>query len=195
MLSQAPRRETEIKLAVPDAGRVRRRLAELGFRVIRRRTLQSDLVLDTADGALRRRGLLLRLRRDGARTHLTYKGPPLAGRHKSREEIEVELDAPTAAAFQRILSRLGYRAAFRYEKYRTAFAASRGGGVVALDETPIGVFLEIEGRPAWIDRTARRLGYRPSDYITATYAELYWDFCRRAGKKPGHMVFPRAAGS
>jgi hypothetical protein len=34
-----------------------------------------------------------------------------------------------------------------------------------LDETPAGVFLELEGPSRWIDRTARRLGFAESDYL------------------------------
>lgn len=184
------RREVEIKLAAPGAVWARRLLRRHGFRPLERRALQSDVILDTASRRLRRAGSLLRLRRSGSRTWLTYKGPAAPGRHKSREELELELAGAEAATLERVLTRLGFRPWFRYQKYRTPFAARGSRGVVALDETPIGVFLELEGPPNWIDRTARRLGFGKPDYITETYADLYRAHCRERGRKVRDMVFP-----
>lgn len=187
------RREIEIKLAVPSAAAARRLLARHGFRLEHRRTLQSDTVLDDARGRLRRSGALLRLRRAGKCAWLTYKGRALPGRFKDREELEQALTPDAAAFLAAVLKRLGFDPVFRYEKYRTEYRPSRGAGLVALDETPIGVFLELEGPAAWIDRTARKLGFSEADYIRATYADLYLAHCRRLGRKPGDMLFRGAA--
>ncbi|MGD0365805.1 MAG: hypothetical protein ABSC93_33395, partial [Bryobacteraceae bacterium] len=62
-------------------------------------------------------------------------------------------------------------------------------GVATLDETPVGVYLELEGTPGWIDRNARRLGFAESDYSTASYYGLYVDYCRVHGLQPTHMTF------
>jgi len=185
-------REVEIKLAVRSAAWARRQLASKGFRSLHKRTLQRDVVLDSPTGTLRRAGALLRLRRAGGAAWITYKGPAAPGRHKNREELELRLSARAAAQLEQILGRLGFRAVFRYEKYRTEFGQAGRSGVVALDETPIGVFLELEGTPRWIDRTARKLGFTESHYITATYAELYLEDCRRRGHKPADMLFATA---
>lgn len=182
-------REVEIKIAMPGALQARRLLRRHGFRLLRPRVLQDDAVLDDARRSLRRAGCLLRLRRSGAGASLTYKGPAQPGRHKNREEIEIPLPAGAAAAAARILERLGFRTVFRYQKCRSEYVRDGEPGVAALDETPIGVFLELEGPPDWIDRTARLLGFTPRDYITATYAELYVHHCRRHGRKPADMVF------
>jgi len=187
------RREVEIKLPVPSAASARRLLARHGFRLAHRRTLQSDTVWDDPSGRLRRSGVLLRLRQAGRRAWLTYKGPALPGRHKDREELEQPLASQATALLTAVLERLGFRPVFRYQKYRTEYRPQRGAGLVALDETPIGVFLELEGDPDWIDRTARRLGFSPADYITATYADLYLGHCRRLGRRPGDMVFAGTA--
>ena len=64
-----------------------------------------------------------------------------------REEIETE--AASARRLLAILAALGYAPVFRYEKYREEFA--RRGVVIAIDETPIGTFVEIEGEEAAID--------------------------------------------
>ena len=65
------------------------------------------------------------------------------------------------------------------------------GSVVMLDQTPIGDFLELEGAPRWIDRTARTLGFSSADYITASYGRLYLDYCVENGVEPGNMVFTK----
>jgi adenylate cyclase class 2 len=117
---------------------------------------------------------------------LTYKGRPAVGRHKSREELELEVSAaPPMAA---ILDRLGFRPVFRYEKYRTEYRRPGSAGVATVDETPVGVFLELEGPPRWIDRTARALGFSERDYITASYGRLYLEWCERNGVAPGNML-------
>jgi adenylate cyclase class 2 len=165
------KREIEIKLRLTDAAEGRRRLRQAGFRVARRRVLEQNVIFDTPELTLRRRGLVLRLRTSGARSLVTFKGPSERGKHKIRTEIEFELDGP--AAFGQILEALGYRPSFRYEKYRAEYVDETGAGRAMLDETPVGTFLELEGPARWIDRTARRLGFGEADYITATYAELH----------------------
>jgi adenylate cyclase, class 2 len=182
-------REIEIKLGIADAGEGRRKLRAAGFRVARRRVFEANIVYDTPSSVLREQGKLLRLRTAGKVHTLTFKGPPSLGKHKSRVELEVSVsDAATAA---RVIEALGYEAKFRYEKYRTEFAKPGEAGIAVIDETPIGCFLELEGPPRWIDRTARALGFRESDYNTKSYGTLYLDYCRERGIRPAHMVFRR----
>lgn len=191
---QAPSyRETEIKLAVPSLAAVRRKLGELGFRIVRRRVLEVNTVFDTQQADLRARGALLRLRMAGPRSIVTFKGPPLISKHRSRDEFEVAVDRPDVTG--RILAGLGFCPAFRYEKYRTELGQPHSSGLVMIDETPIGNFIELEGLPAWIDRTAHALGYKESDYVTASYGALYMEYCQRNGIEPSNMLFPaRTAG-
>jgi adenylate cyclase, class 2 len=178
--------ETEIKLAVPSAPVARRLLAQAQFHISKRRAFESNIVLDTPERWLQNSGSLLRIRQASQHVTVTYKGPARPSKHKSREELEVE--AGDAATLQRIFARLGFRPAFRYEKYRSEYRG-QGSGIVTLDETPIGVYLELEGPPRWIDRTAQRLGFAESDYITASYGRLYLEWCQNHHRKPGHMVF------
>ncbi len=170
--------EIEIKLRLASATEGRRLLREAGFRVEKRRVLERNVLFDTPGQALRRRGVVLRLRTAGARSLVTFKGPSEPGKHKIRQEIEFELARGGGPGLVQVLEALGYRPAFRYEKYRTEYVLPTGAGVAhsgvaMLDETPVGVFLELEGPPRWIDRTARRLGFREADYITASYAALH----------------------
>ena len=179
--------ETEIKLAVPDARTARKLLRSAGFRLARRRVFESNVVFDTPRLTLRRASTLLRLRRAGRLSTVTYKGKPAVGKHKSREELELSVTDPSTIGA--IFERLGYRPVFRYEKYRTEYRPARGAGIATVDETPVGTYVELEGSPAWIDRLAARMGFREQDYITASYARLYLDWCRTQRVKPGNMVF------
>jgi adenylate cyclase, class 2 len=189
MSATAKYHETEIKLEFAAGAEAARALFEQhGYFERGPRTLESDQLFDR-HGELKSSDRLLRLRRSGARSIITYKGPGLRERHKSREEIE--FDASDAEACALVLARLGYQSAFRYEKYRTTFAAGGEPGVLTIDETPIGVYLELEGTPEWIDRTAARLGYSPEAYLTASYASLYRQYLRDHPGAPENMTFPR----
>lgn len=179
--------ETEVKLPLKDAETGRRLLERTGFRVSRQRAHESNLILDTADGAIRRDRRLLRVREAAGETTLTYKGPPRPGRHKTREEIETLVS--DAAGLRAILDRLGYSPVWRYEKFRTEFTRADDPGHVCLDETPIGIFLELEGVADWIDHTARELGFSENDYILRSYGTLYLEACAQRGIDPGDMLF------
>ncbi|MCU0245803.1 MAG: class IV adenylate cyclase [Bryobacter sp.] len=183
-------KETEVKLAVSGVAVARRLLRGAGFTVARKRHFERNLVFDTPELLLRSRGQLLRVREAGGDSILTYKGPPLPGRHKVREEIETHVES--ASALIVLLERLGYQPQFVYEKYRTEFRLGDAPGVAVLDETPIGTYLELEGAPRWIDRTALVLGFRPKDYVLASYGALYFAHCAQQGIAPANMVFERS---
>jgi len=182
--------EIEIKLRLPGKlAPIRRRLRDAGFQVAERRALESNVLFDSPERSLSKQGKLIRVRRVGSHNVLTFKGPPQPGRHKKRQEINI--DFPDAEGLQIVLNQIGYQPAFRYEKFRTEYSIPPGTGLVMLDETPIGNFLEIEGSPRWIDRTASLLGFSSADYITASYVSLYVTYCREHGITPGNMVFSK----
>jgi len=185
--------ETEIKLRWAGSGAdAHAHIERQGYHVIEPRTLESDQLFDRRTGELRQGDEILRLRRAGPRqggggATVTYKGPAIRERYKSREEIEFQVS--DAGAFTHMLERLGYLPGFRHEKYRTKFATAGEPGIITLDETPIGVFLELEGAKSWIDRTAGLLGLALSAYSTASYAALYRDFRQGNEDAPSDMIF------
>lgn len=180
--------ETEIKLAVSDLAATRRLLRRSGFRVAIARHFEINLLFDHTLHKLRDNGLTLRLRKSGRRWVLTYKGPTTTGRHKSRTEIET--DIPNGEVFVSILQNLGFQQSFRYEKFRTVFQAEGKRGLIMLDETPIGAYLELEGTASWIDRTAAALGFPEADYITSSYTALFRRYSgRKSTSKQSGMVF------
>jgi adenylate cyclase class 2 len=179
--------ETEIKLPVPGVREAKNLLYRAGFRVHKRRTFEDNLVLDSPHRNLRKRAELLRIREAGGKTVVTYKGRPLRSRHKSREELEFE--ASSTGAVNAVFERLGFGQVFRYQKYRTEYKQPGNSGIATLDETPVGIYLELEGSPRWIDRTAAKLGFTERDYITESYARLYFDWAKRHRRRPADMVF------
>ena len=78
---------------------------------------------------------------------------------KLREEIELTVE--NGSALLCVLERVGFHVAFRYEKYREEF--NWKDVIIALDETPIGTFVELEGTENSIHMAADRLGRSPSD--------------------------------
>ena len=180
--------EIEIKLRLNgNLNEIRRALRDQGFRVSKSRVFESNVLLDTPNRALRSHGKLIRVRRVGAHHLLTYKGPSEQGKYKKRHEIEIPL--PDSFGLEQILNEIGYHPIFRYEKFRTEYTKRPATGKVLLDETPIGNYLEIEGSPRWIDRTARLLGFSADDYITRSYGYLYLAYCRERRTEPAHMLF------
>jgi len=174
--------EVEVKLRISDPGAARGALRRLGARLARERHFEDNVLFDDAQGSLRARGTVLRLRRTPRGGFLTYKGPRgVRDGVKSREERETAVECPDEV--DAILRNLGYRPVFRYQKYRESW--THQGQEIEVDETPIGAFLEIEGDPEGIHVVAAELGFSPSDYVAESYVGLFF-----AGGGQGDMVFP-----
>jgi adenylate cyclase class 2 len=203
-------KEREIKLRIANLPALRRALVKLGAQVVKPRVHERNVIFDTPEFRLAKREQLLRIRtevpagqsRKGRSNSLvTFKRPILVAgpskkseRHKVREEIELEVSDGKALA--RIFEGLGMRGWFHYEKFRTTFRlpGSRRwakGLLLELDETPIGVFLELEGPAGAIDRAAQALGFEKRDYILANYMTLYREYCQSRGEEPRDMLFTK----
>ena len=178
-------REIEVKFRVTSFADLERNLRGLGFREVTPRTHEMNTLHDLPGESLRGRGELLRVRRYGDKWTFTHKSKAAAGTHKSR--VETETAVADGEKLARILGVLGFVPVFRYEKFRTEF--SDGTGHVLLDETPIGNLAEIEGPHDWIDQTADKLGVARADYITDSYASLFFEWKRRTGSPAKEMTF------
>jgi len=184
--------ETEVKVRFPGSADDAFKLIEqLGYTVRIPRTLEVDQLFDRADASLRASDQVLRLRLEsnakGTRWILTYKGPAERERYKSREEVETSVT--DGDNLMLVLNRLGYTPTFRYEKYRTTFGTAEQPGIITVDETPLGLFLELEGPKHWIDSTATHLGFSASDYVITSYAGLWQEYLRGRSNGPKDMTF------
>ena len=203
-ITQTPT-EIEVKLRITSLPEILRRLESIGAES-HGRVLERNTLFDTPDSDFRKTGRLLRVRIETpapanglaagrAKSVLTFKSPPHAGAKSNlakashyKERAESELPIRNPAGFVRNLRSLGLRPDFRYEKFRASFRLP--GLHLDLDETSVGVILELEGQHTAIDRAAKALGFSPSDYIRATYWDLYAADCRRRGITPQNMLLP-----
>ena len=151
--------EIELKFAVADIERFRARVQSLEVTLLTPRTFEANTLYDTPERDLRVRRQVLRLRDYAGRSVVTHKRvatDDVDSRYKIRIETESVIEDPAALA--EIFAQLGYKPVFRYEKFRTEWEA--GAGHIFLDETPIGVYAELEGPPAWIESMREQLGIK-----------------------------------
>jgi len=188
--------ETEIKFRVDDVAGLTRRLQGVGFRLETPRSFEENVLYDTPDRRMRARTEILRIRSYASRWTLTLKrmprsqdgpGNPVGGdaRHKHRVETETELSDGNALA--EVFASVGFVPVFRYEKWRTEWSDDVGHCVI--DETPLGVFAELEGTPDWIDRIAHALDVAPQDQMTLSYGRLFEIWKEQTGSQAQDLTF------
>ena len=181
-----PPEEVEVKLPCPDLDAARSRLQEREASLVAPRHDEVNDLYDDGQRRLSARGTVLRLRRAGGRAILTYKGQARFSEGvKTREERETEVSDP--GELEAILAGLGLIRTFRYEKRREEWRLE--GCTVALDETPIGRFVEVEGEPTAIRRVVVALGLDFAEAIPYSYARLYRDQRSKDPSLPEDMVF------
>lgn len=182
--------ETETKFRVADRGALEVRLAALGA-VPGPVDAETNVLYDHLDGTLQKSGCALRVRTIGEGGLLTFKGPArVEGGVKSRRELETGVDAPGRLA--EMLLELGLFPRFRYEKRRTTWRFSDAARpLVVIDETPIGLFAEVEGEDAAVRALCGELGVAERDWIAESYVTLYFRARAADPSLPADMVFPR----
>ena len=176
-------REVKLRFASPDEARSA--ILTAGGTPLRSRRLQEDALLDTEDESLRQRRCVLRIRTEAGKSLLTFKGPVLPGSMKVRDEHETVIS--DGEVLQHVLEELGLHVWFRYEKYREEYAAE--DVTIAVDETPVGTFVEIEGGEDGILRMTLALGRTPSDFVLDSYRGLFVRHREEFGLTGQNMVF------
>jgi adenylate cyclase class 2 len=177
--------EREIKLRFASVEEARASVLHAGTTPLRGRRFQEDCLLDTSDERLKRDQCVLRIRTEGSRSLLTFKGPVQPGLMKVREELETVV--ADGELLRLLLERLGLHVWFRYQKYREEFGHE--DVTVAVDETPLGVFVEVEGSEDGITAMAAALGKGPADYIAESYRGLFLRLRDSCGLAGPDMVF------
>lgn len=178
--------ETEIKFRIEDAEDFCLQLKALNAGILAERHFEDNYLLDFSDGRLQSAQCLLRVRFAKGEGLLTFKGPAgTEGIFKTREELETKIGNNTALL--QILERIGMSVSFRYQKFRREYETDQIH--VAVDETPIGNFVEFEGAGDRILALARRMGIAESRFLRLTYYSLYIEHCREKETIPSFMVF------
>lgn len=161
--------EREVKLRFDTPEEARDAILAAGATPLRCRRLQEDCLLDTDDEMLRRSRCVLRIRTESGKSLMTFKGPVQPSRMKVREEHETVVS--DGQVLLRVFEALGLHVWFRYEKYREEYAAE--DVTIAVDETPIGTFVEIEGGEQGILTMTESIGRSPADFILDSYRGLF----------------------
>jgi adenylate cyclase class 2 len=188
MSNAAMKTEIEVKLRIEDPAAIEARLLTIGASQVQPREFEDNQLYDYPDFALKTRGAMLRLRTKERGGILTYKeSPRVEGGAKVRDELEVTVSDGEATAT--LITKIGLRPLFRYQKYRAVYLHS--DLLITIDETPIGNFMELEGEKILIDQMAERLGYKASDYIVKSYLDLYQDHMRARSQPLKDMLFGR----
>ena len=190
MAATAEPRETEVKFRLRDRDAFEDRLTAMGA-VPGLEELEENVLWDDPVFSLRAQGSVLRLRTSGGRAVVTLKGKAsMAGGVKSR--MELETGVTSAAVTGEILRQLGFQPVFRYEKRRTTWRfGDPARPEVVVDETPLGLFAEIEGEEGAILVLSRELGISAADFLADSYVALWHQARAEDPALPPDMVFAR----
>lgn len=184
--------EIEVKIAVEALEPFEKKAEALGYEVVHPFHFEANTLFDFPGRPLSVQGCLLRVRETPEGSLLTFKGR-LVHHDRFKVRPEKETRCQDGAALREILSGIGLRPFFRYEKYRKEMRAP-GGGLLCLDLLPFGSFLELEGPEEAIEAMAAELGLLAAAFIRRSYADLYGEYCRERGLPFGDIVFPEGHG-
>jgi predicted adenylyl cyclase CyaB len=161
--------EIEVKIRIEHLADVKEKILSQGAILAKERHSHDDTFYDWPSLELRRKHHALRVRKINKKTFLTFKGPEQKSRKfKIREEYETEVK--NERHLRKILKSLGLQPVFQYSKFRTVFRKKRL--TICLDETPVGDFLELEGRQSEIVKFAHALNFSKEDFIKLDYVQL-----------------------
>jgi adenylate cyclase class 2 len=178
--------EQEMKIPVADLTPVCDHVKRQGGRLLTPLTLEDNWVLDDEQGTFRKSGRLLRVRQAGHKGWLTLKEP--GSFHEGvKSRVEIETPVESAERVLVILAGLGFRPVRRYQKRREIWALDQI--VVALDETPLGSFVEVEGPSERLAAVATDLGLNPHTAVRGTYLDLWTAHRALHPTAPADMVF------
>jgi adenylate cyclase class 2 len=177
--------EREVKLRFDSPEQARNAILAAGATPLRCRRFQEDCLLDTDDEMLRRRRCVLRIRTESGKSLMTYKGPVQPSELRLRPEHETIIG--DGEVMLRVFEELGLHVWFRYEKYREEYAAE--DVTIAIDETPIGTYVEIEGAERGILTWTEAIGRSPADFVLDSYRGLFIKHRDEFGFPGTDMVF------
>jgi len=165
--------EIEVKILEVDRPQVEQTILELGGQ----KSFDDEMIawfLDTPDGSIRAKGDVLRLRKEGKDTVLTYKRHVSRGEAKIMEELETSVG--DADSMLNIYRTLGYEVVKITHKHRTQYDLGKVHVVFDNykgDLAPIPEFIEIEAPDMEaIEETVQALGFHMKDCNNWSTREL-----------------------
>lgn len=183
--------EIEVKFILSDYAALMRKIDALGLPCTQERVFELNLRFDQPDQRLFAAHQVLRLRKDH-QAHLTFKGPGVLEEgvllRKEIETIVADYDAT-----KRLLETIGYEVIMIYEKYRANYLTD--GVVLSVDETPFGLFIELEGEsPEQVRLAADKLGMDWAQRINQSYFALLNVFNQNTGNNFRDLSFENFRG-
>ncbi len=160
--------EIEIKFFCPNPESVKNIIIETGG-ASEGRVFEANTLYDRNE-ELSHRLSVLRLRQD-KRSRLTYKEPVKGSDPEFKIVRELEVEVSDIQQMEQILESLGFLVIRKYEKWRETFRI--GETILLLDTTPIGVFLELEGRRRDILKLVPMLNMDWKKRIILNYMQMF----------------------
>ncbi|MBI2449953.1 MAG: class IV adenylate cyclase [Candidatus Nealsonbacteria bacterium] len=146
-------------------------LAKIGFR-LRSSALQQDTYYSAPNWEKNYKGELMRIREEGGRYFLAYKGPVCSGSFRIKPKIEFEVEPGLKDA----LEKLGYKRTLSLKKIRRKFSERDNLELVMDRIENNGEFLEFRAKnhegKAEITELLKKLGIRKKDTTKKSYLEI-----------------------
>ncbi|HUT82025.1 MAG TPA: class IV adenylate cyclase [Candidatus Bathyarchaeia archaeon] len=170
--------EVEVKLAINDPEELEYSLVEKGAQ-LEEIVIQRDHYYVHPTRDFGKTDEALRIREEGEKFYLTYKGPKIDSKSKTREEIETEIS--DYIQMNKILEKMGFQKAIIIIKERKIYKFE--GVKFCLDQIDaLGSFLEVEkvidDKEEYIEvqknlfEKIRLFGLNPEENIRDSYMEL-----------------------
>jgi adenylate cyclase, class 2 len=175
--------ETEKKYRLTEEHReqILSGLLEFGAEYIREDFEENNLY---GGGILQEKGAVLRVRKIGAKTILTFK-QSVQNQLAVKQRIEHETIVENTEELEKIIENLGFYKILVYEKRRRIWRFRRAE--VVIDELPFGLFMEIEGAVNAIAEAEMLLGAEDFEVEHRTYPRL----TAKLGKRNGEVIEAR----
>lgn len=171
--------EIKFKIRKGNVSRIRKQLISLNpKKVLKYR--QIDYSFAGSEKMVLPEAALLRVRKQGKDTIITFKGPVIPSKFKKRKEINIFIsNHGKSNNFKKtiqLFTDIGLRPLFQKEKIREEFVFNKTN--VCLDKLPfIGFYCEIEGSNKDIVKIAKKLGFSQEEKIKESYSKLFSLFC------------------
>jgi adenylate cyclase class 2 len=158
--------EKKYRLSVVQRQEVLEALAEIGAR-FEGEDFEENILFSNPDLTVKR--AVLRLRRIGEKTILTYK-QRIENEFAIKQNTEYETEVADFDEIVKIIESLGFRRVLVYEKRRRTWKFRQVE--IVLDELPFGLFMEIEGSVTTIAEAEMFLGAEDFEVEHTTYPNL-----------------------